>query len=67
MKIQKSKEGKEDKWTFEFTFSENEYFDESVLTKSIWIDMDEEKAIKSEGTEIIWKEGKNITKKTVKK
>lgn len=67
MKIQKSKEGEEDIWTFEFTFSENEYFDETVLTKSIWIDMEEEKAIKSEGTEITWKEGKNVTKKTVKK
>ncbi len=28
---------------------------------------EEDVAEKSEGTEIVWKEGKNITKKTIKK
>jgi len=48
-------------------FSENEFFEETVLTKSIWIDNDDEKATRTEGTEITWKEDKNVTKKSVKK
>lgn len=67
LKISKTKEDKEEKWTFEFVFEENEHFEETVVTKSIWIDIAEEKATRSEGTQITWKEDKNVTKKTVKK
>ena len=48
-----------------FTFSENEFFTNTTLTKKFFIK--DEEPVKSEGTEIDWKEGKNLTKKIVSK
>lgn len=49
-------------------FSENEYFTNSSLYVKIFVsEDDDETPEKSEGTEINWKEGKNITQKTIKK
>jgi len=43
-------------------FNENEHFSNTEL-KKIFIMKDDEEPLKGEGTEIEWKEGKNITKK----
>lgn len=58
----------EDSLKFEitFTFSQNEFFDNEKLTKNFTLKDDEEPK-SSTGTEINWKEGKNVTVKTVKK
>ncbi len=48
-----------------FTFSENEWFTNTTLTKEFELDGDSIK--RSFGDEVNWKEGKNITIKTVKK
>eukprot|EP00882_Tetradesmus_deserticola_P000413 GHRQ01000454.1.p1 GENE.GHRQ01000454.1~~GHRQ01000454.1.p1 ORF type:complete len:340 (+),score=180.22 GHRQ01000454.1:220-1239(+) len=51
-----------------FTFKENPYFTNTVLTKSYhMLDDDEPVLERSEGTEIDWKAGKNITVKVMKK
>jgi hypothetical protein len=62
-KIHFSKDG--DTKTFVFTFSENEYFSNSVLTKVFYM-KEEDNSDRSEGTEINWK-GEDLTKKTIKK
>jgi len=49
-----------------FHFSENEFFTNNLLTKTFVL-KEAENPVKSEGTEIDWKEGKNVTKKTIKK
>lgn len=49
-----------------FHFTPNEYFTNELLTKKFFITEDDE-VTKTEGTDIKWKEGKNITVKTVKK
>lgn len=49
-----------------FHFAPNEYFTNEVLKKTFYM-KEEDLAEKSVGTEIAWKEGKNITKKTIKK
>lgn len=47
-----------------FTFKENPYFTNTVLTKSYYMLDDEEPVLeRSEGTQIDWKQGKNITVK----
>ncbi len=48
-----------------FTFSENEWFTNTILTKEFELEGDEIK--RSFGGDINWKEGKNITVKIVKK
>lgn len=48
-----------------FTFSENEWFTNITLTKEFELEGDEIK--RGFGDEINWKEGKNITIKTIKK
>jgi nucleosome assembly protein 1-like 1 len=49
-----------------FTFEKNDYFNNDVLKKSFI--MSRENVIeKCEGTEISWKDGKDVTKKKVKK
>ncbi len=53
--------------TVMMTFGENDFFPAGVLTKSVVQIADEQRPIKSEGTEIQWKEGKDLTKKTVQK
>lgn len=51
-----------------FTFKENPYFTNTVLTKSYYmLDDDEPVLERSEGTQIDWKQGKNITVKVMKK
>jgi nucleosome assembly protein 1-like 1 len=51
-----------------FEFSENEFFENSELKKRMIFDKDEANADYSEGTEIDWKNGKDVTvKKTQKK
>ncbi|TMS37569.1 hypothetical protein L596_004472 [Steinernema carpocapsae] len=64
-------------YTLYYHFSENEYFTNSVLTKfyEISTGIDEKSpfdyegpvVISVKGTEINWKDGKNITKKVIKK
>lgn len=48
-------------------FGENEFFSDAVLTKTMVQVADEQRPIKSIGTEIAWKEGKDLTKKNVQK
>ena len=49
-----------------FTFEKNDYFDNEVLKKSFI--MTKQNIIeKCEGTEIAWKDGKNVTEKKIKK
>ncbi|KAJ1495867.1 nucleosome assembly protein-domain-containing protein [Baffinella frigidus] len=46
----------------EFTFKTNEFFTNTTLTKTyLMADGDEPVLEKSEGTEIVWAEGKNVT------
>lgn len=72
-----------DDFTIKFTFRENEYFTNTELTKKFFFKVsqqghehdhhhhnqedDEDFPYKTVGTEIQWKEGKNITKKVVQK
>lgn len=50
-----------------FNFNENPYFSNECLSKVFKLDDRDGNAVSSTGTEIEWKEGKNITKSTVKK
>jgi nucleosome assembly protein 1-like 1 len=50
-----------------FEFSDNEYFTNTTLTKTIHTQSPDDEPKSSEGTTIQWKEGKNLTKKKVKK
>ncbi|RXG56055.1 Nucleosome assembly protein 1-like 1 [Armadillidium vulgare] len=64
-------------FTLEFHFSDNEYFTNKVLTKYYELSIEPNKdypfgfdgpeTVNSKGCKIDWKEGKNITQKTVKK
>lgn len=64
-------------FTVEFEFSPNEYFTNTILTKSYEIrtGIDEQdplsyegpEIVKSKGCEINWNKGKNVTVKTIKK
>lgn len=54
-------------WNFRFHFSENDCFTNDVLTKSVIYSLEENRPIRNVGCEINWKEGKNLTKKTVQK
>lgn len=49
------------------TFEENDFFPAGVLSKKLVLNAEEQMPIKSEGTEIAWKEGKDLTKKTIQK
>ena len=49
-----------------FTFSPNDYFTNSILDKT-FIHGEKEEITKTEGSKIEWKEGKDLTKKIVKK
>jgi nucleosome assembly protein 1-like 1 len=50
-----------------FKFAPNEYFTNQELTKTIKMSEGVDEYNETEGTEIDWKEGKNITKKIIKK
>lgn len=67
LRMNKQRNDKEEVWTFEFEFTENEYFEDTLLKQTIHIEPEGEKAVKSQATEINWKEGKDVTKKSVKK
>lgn len=47
-------------------FEQNDYFTNEVLSKKFIINDDDE-VTKTEGTTVNWKEGKNLTVKTIKK
>lgn len=53
-------------FTLRFHFEENPFFKNSILKKTFFMH-DDETPLKSEGTEIDWKQGFNFTKKIVKK
>lgn len=53
-------------YSLHFTFTPNEYFENEVLSVNLHIKEPRE-CTKIEGTEIKWKEGKNLTRKTVQK
>jgi len=65
-KIEIQKQEDSHNFTIVFHFEPNEYFSNTLLKKTFTM-KDEENPVKSEGTIIDWKEGKNVTKKTVKK
>ncbi|CAD8065365.1 unnamed protein product [Paramecium primaurelia] len=55
-------------FTLKFEFEDNENFDACILTKAyVFEDSDDEFPSKQKGSQIKWKEGKNITKKIVKR
>jgi nucleosome assembly protein 1-like 1 len=64
--IQYVREENSDNFELIFTFAKNEYFSNTELRKKFFVNKDEEPE-KSEGTEIKWAEGKDLTVKTVKK
>ncbi len=66
-KIEYKPEEETDNFSLIFTFADNEFFTNDVLTKRFIIKDGDESPEVSTGTEIKWKEGKNLTKKTVKK
>ena len=52
----------------DFHFSENEYFEDAVLTKTYHMDDDEDNVLRYiESSEINWKSGKNLTVKVMRK
>lgn len=53
-------------FTLKFYFSDNEYFTNKVLEKKFIFEKGNQ-PVKTQSTVIQWKEGKNITKKIVKK
>jgi len=55
-----------DNFTIRFNFAPNEFFENESLSVRFFM-LDEHEVEKTEGTEIKWKEGKDITKKTVSK
>jgi len=59
-------EGDSADFTLVFHFAENEYFENTTLSMKV-IMADDEVPEKIEASEINWKEGKDITKKTIKK
>jgi nucleosome assembly protein 1-like 1 len=50
-----------------FTFEKNDYFKNEKLRKSFVMTKNQNMIEKCEGTEIDWKEGKNVTQKKIKK
>jgi len=50
-----------------FHFNENEYFTNDVISLKIQYKDDSDEVLKTEGTVINWKDGKDVTKKKVKK
>ena len=53
-------------FTLKFHFDANDYFDNDLVIKEFQM-KDEREASKTECTELKWKEGKDVTKKTIKK
>ena len=65
-KIENVPEGEDLDFVVKFHFAENEYFENPVLTAK-FIMADDEMPEKVEGTDIKWKEGKDITVKSITK
>ena len=65
--IESSRETKPKSLTINFHFYPNDYFDNQELQLKITFKTDSEEVEKIEGTEIHWKEGKDVTKKKIKK
>lgn len=53
-------------FTVTLKFGPNDYFTNETLTKKFYVNDDDE-VTKTEGVTINWKEGKNLTVKTIKK
>lgn len=67
-KVELQLEKDNNNFTIVFTFSQNEYFTNTVLSKKfIFSEKAKEEPVKSESTQIEWVEGKNITVKKVTK
>jgi nucleosome assembly protein 1-like 1 len=64
--IEQIPEDEGENFTIRFHFAPNEYFENEQLSVR-FVMVDENDVAKTEGTEIKWKEGKDITKKTVTK
>jgi len=68
LEIDESVKDKKKKISATLHFSENEYFSNKSLTLSIlYKDEEGEEVEKTEGTEIEWMDGKDLTKKRIKK
>jgi len=65
-KIEHHEEDNSNNYSLKFYFGPNEYFENEVLTVR-FVMLSENEVDKIEGTDIKWKEGKDITKKTVSK
>lgn len=65
LKIMKEKDSSN--YSLVFKFSENEFFENSELRKRLIFGEDENNADYSEGTEIDWKDGKDVTVKKIQK
>jgi len=63
------KEADSENYSLVFTFSENDYFTNTELRKRFIFPKGEEadRPEKTEGTEINWKSGKNVTVKKISK
>lgn len=49
-------------------FAENEYFSNESLSLTLYYkDDDRDEVVRTVGTEILWKDGKDLTKKKIKK
>lgn len=56
-----------DDYELKFTFSENEYFDNESINVHVVVDEEEGEAKEIKCSAINWKEGKNVTEKTITK
>ncbi|CAD8101789.1 unnamed protein product [Paramecium sonneborni] len=65
-KIEYEPQEKSDNFSLNFYFAPNDYFKNTVLKKK-FILKDGENPVKSEGTIIEWNDGKNVTRKLIKK
>ena len=61
------KEADTENFSLVFSFSENEYFSNTELRKRFIFGKEEENLEQTEGTEIEWKSGKNVTVKKISK
>lgn len=50
-----------------FHFSQNEFFSNETISLKIHYKADSDEVLKTEGTPINWKDGKDVTKKKIKK
>ena len=65
--IESERETKPKSLSVRFCFHPNDFFNNEILTLKICYKNDTDEVEKIEGTEITWKEGKDVTKKKVKK